>query len=232
LFGAAVNKALKSKKGLKRTAPVRHLDESGADLDEMQAFTEYCKGDYEANRADDEDDVGHEQVVLEDREETEAGQAIYEEESDAADTEDEEEEEEDDEDGAGEEGPRSGLVSEGMEESARELQKIVAGTGTGDGARGGAGKRDRDYDAAGDAGNAGAGGGPADGGRAAKKARAGRESRAGEEEAGDYELSDEGVRAYITNVGGKVPITDLREVRCDLCTHYKYLNVLCRLRAF
>ena len=94
IFGFTAGKSVKAGKLFKKEKVEKHLDENGMDLDEAKSFDDYCKGDYEAERADDEDDVGGEQMDLDEKEDILAGQAVYEHSDEGEDTGDEEEEEE------------------------------------------------------------------------------------------------------------------------------------------
>ena len=94
IFGSSAGKSVKAGKLFKKEKIEKHLDENGMDLDQARSFDDYCKGDYEAERADDEDDVGGEQMDLDEKEDILAGQAVYEHSDDGDDSEDEEDEEE------------------------------------------------------------------------------------------------------------------------------------------
>ena len=94
IFGSSAGKSVKAGKLFKKEKVEKHLDENGMDLDQARSFDDYCKGDYEAERADDEDDVGGEQMDLDEKEDILAGQAVYEHSDDGEDSEDEEDEEE------------------------------------------------------------------------------------------------------------------------------------------
>ena len=224
IFGSAAGKSVKAGKLFKKEKVEKHLDENGMDLDEARSFHDYCKGDYAAERADDEDDVGGEQMDLDEKEDILAGQAVYEHsDENEGDSEDEEEEEEgeEEEESGGAGGARSGLVDESVEISAKEFKRQMASKDKvkdeqtqkerEKGSQGG--KRDYDEDS--------------DGG-IRKKSRTEAESPASSssqqtaaptapapsgDSTDDYEMTDDGVRKYITNAGGMVKIADLKEVR-------------------
>jgi hypothetical protein len=215
------------------------LDENGGDVDEAKALGEdFGKGDYEATRADDDEDVWVEQADNVEQDAVEAGQAVYERSDDEGMGTDDDEDEEDEEgssDGEGGGGARSGFVDELVESSAKEFRALHRDVDK---------KRSRDQladsgDLSDSASDAGSNNG--DGAIARKKrARFADEGKAASEAGGadgaqavadtsaappaapapadtTYDLSDDGVRRFITNVGGRVRIAEIREVFKQQC---------------
>ena len=135
IFGSVASKSLKKgggagvgKKAAAGPESLRLLDENGMDLDEARAFDDYCKGDYEATRADDDEDAWGEQAVLEEQDAVQAGQAVYEKSDDEMLGSDDDEDDEDDDEGSDDDGggggARSGFVDELVESSAKEFRAM------------------------------------------------------------------------------------------------------------
>ena len=135
IFGSVASKSLRKgggagvgKKAAAGPESLRLLDENGMDLDEARAFDDYCKGDYEATRADDDEDAWGEQAILEEQDAVQAGQAVYEKSDDelmgSDDDEDDEDEDEGSDDDGGGGGARSGFVDELVESSAKEFRAM------------------------------------------------------------------------------------------------------------
>ena len=135
IFGNVASKSLRKgggagvgKKAASGPESLRLLDENGMDLDEARAFDDYCKGDYEATRADDDEDAWGEQAVLEEQDAVQAGQAVYEKSDDELGGSDDDEDDEDEDEGSDEDGggggARSGFVDELVESSAKEFRAM------------------------------------------------------------------------------------------------------------
>ena len=252
IFGTAATKALRKgggggAAGAKKASleSLRLLDENGGDLDEAKALGEdFGKGDYEATRADDDEDVWVEQAENVEQDAVEAGQAVYERSDDEGMGTDDDDDEEDDEGssdgegGAG--GARSGFVDELVESSAKEFRALHRDADK---------KRSRDLlsdtgDLSDSASDNGSLSGDGDGIAKKKRARFADDTSKAVPEAGGadgaqpaadtaasapvaapaadttYELSDDGVRRFITNVGGRVRIAEIREVFKQQCKAY------------
>lgn len=152
LFGNAVNKALgASKKAgnkvnkFKRESGhkhhIEHIDENGVQLDEINEFDDWCKGDYETKFADDEENnVDIEQAALNEKEDSEITRSVHIDDLEEGGTSggangeiDEEEEEEEGEDLRREAEERertaeensSGLVDEAIVSSAVEARTML-----------------------------------------------------------------------------------------------------------
>eukprot|EP00596_Hydrurales_sp_CCMP1899_P004112 CAMPEP_0119038770 /NCGR_PEP_ID=MMETSP1177-20130426/7884_1 /TAXON_ID=2985 /ORGANISM="Ochromonas sp, Strain CCMP1899" /LENGTH=462 /DNA_ID=CAMNT_0007001787 /DNA_START=152 /DNA_END=1540 /DNA_ORIENTATION=+ len=213
IFGSSAGKSIKSGKLFKKEKVEKHLDENGMDLDQARSFDDYCKGDYTTERADDEDDVGGEQMELDEKEDIVAGQGVYEHSDDGdGDSDDEEEEEEDEEEeGGGGASAKLGLVDETMEISAKEFKRKMAVKEERAREKGVSGKREHEEEETNQ--------------RKRMRVESDIETTAPSSSSviaasstvsvkgtDDYEMSDEGVRKYITNAGGRVKIADLKEV--------------------
>ena len=153
LFGnAVINKALGGRKKagsklnkVKRESghrhQIEHIDENGVQLDEMNEFDEWCKGDYETKFADDEENnVDLEQATLNEIEDSEVTRLVHIDDSEEGGPSggvngevDEEEEEEEGEEFRRKEAEReltaeensSGLVDEAIVSSAAEARIVL-----------------------------------------------------------------------------------------------------------
>lgn len=216
IFGSSAGKSVKAGKLFKKEKVEKHLDENGMDLDQAKSFDDYCKGDYAAERADDEDDVGGEQMDLDDKEDIVAGQAVYEHSDEDGDSDDEEEEEEDEDEGegGGGHGAKLGLVDETMEISAKEFKRQIAvkEERARDKAQGLGVKREHEEEDGNQRKRTRIESETVVSAASSSSVSATSSSSVGAKGADDYEMSDDGVRKYITNAGGRVKIADLKEV--------------------
>jgi hypothetical protein len=213
IFGSSAGKSVKSGKLFKKEKVEKHLDENGMDLDQAKSFDDYCKGDYETQRADDEDDVGGEQMELDDKEDIVAGVSYEHSDDGDGDSDDEEEEEEDEEEeGGGGHSAKLGLVDETMEISAKEFKRQMAVKEEKAREKVQSGKREQEEEE----------------GNQRKRMRIESDIETAPSSSSvtaassivgvgsdDYEMSDDGVRKYITNAGGRVKIADLKEVKSE-----------------